>query len=134
MNKKDMTLGDFIDHAAAAYSAEVRGHIYNEERQSGEPVEMPLYAQIPETLDEKIARIARAYSTYTGKEVETLEEANDFYIPGEDEDYEEDDYVIQEAVEERKKKEQAAAGSEGTHAEPPTKSSDGKKTDEADKA
>ena len=36
----------------------------------------------------------RAYQADTGNEVETIDEANDFVIPGEDEDYEEDDYIV----------------------------------------
>lgn len=85
---------DFGQWAAALYSREVRGEVYDQEEQDGVPVEIPLGFQAPETLEQQISRLVRAYQVDTGNEVESLDEANDFYIPGEDEDYEEDDYIV----------------------------------------
>lgn len=85
---------DFGQWAAALYSREVRGEVYDQEEQDGIPVEIPLGFQTPETLEQQISRLVRAYQADTGNEVESIDEANDFAIPGEDEDYEEDDYII----------------------------------------
>lgn len=85
---------DFGQWAAGLYSREVRGDAYDQEEQSGVPVEIPLGFKTPETLEQQISRLVRAYQADTGNEVETIDEANDFSIPGEDEDYEEDDYIV----------------------------------------
>lgn len=85
---------DFGQWAAGLYSREVRGEIYEAEEQDGVPIEIPLGFQTPETLEQQISRLVRAYTAETGNEVESLDEANDFFIPGEDEDYEEDDYIV----------------------------------------
>lgn len=85
---------DFGQWAAGLYSREVRGDAYDQEEQNGIPVEIPLGFQTPETLEQQISRLVRAYQADTGNEVESLDEANDFSIPGEDEDYEEDDYIV----------------------------------------
>lgn len=85
---------DFGQWAAGLYSREVCGEIYEAEEQDGVPVEIPLGFQTPETLEQQISRLVRAYTAETGNEVESLDEANDFFIPGEDEDYEEDDYIV----------------------------------------
>lgn len=86
---------DFGQWAAGLYSREVKGKgVYEQEEQNGVPVEIPLGFSTPETLEQQISRLVRAYQADTGNEVETIEEANDFMIPGEDEDYDEDDYII----------------------------------------
>lgn len=85
---------DFGQWAAALYSREVRGEVYDQEEQDGVPVEIPLGFSTPETLEQQISRLVRAYQADTGNDVESLDEANDFSIPGEDEDYEEDDYIV----------------------------------------
>ena len=85
---------DFGTWAAQLYSREVKGRIYEQEEQDGIPVEIPLGFTTPETLEQQISRLVRAYQADTGNEVETIDEANDFAIPGEDEDYEEDDYIV----------------------------------------
>lgn len=85
---------DFGQWAAALYSREVRGEVHDQEEQDGIPVEIPLGFQTPETLEQQISRLVRAYQADTGNEVESLDEANDFSIPGEDEDYEEEDYIV----------------------------------------
>lgn len=85
---------DFAQWAAGLYSREVKGDIYDQEEQDGVPVEIPLGFSTPETLEQQISRLVRAYQTDTGNEVESIDEANDFSIPGEDEDYEEDDYIV----------------------------------------
>lgn len=85
---------DFGQWAAALYSREMRGEVYDQEEQDGVPVEIPLGFQTPETLEQQISRLVRAYQADTGNEVESLDEANDFSIPGEDEDYEEEDYIV----------------------------------------
>lgn len=85
---------DFGQWAAGLYSREVKGDVYDQEEQNGVPVEIPLGFSTPETLEQQISRLVRAYTAETGNEVESLEEANDFSIPGEDEDYEEDDYIV----------------------------------------
>lgn len=86
---------DFGQWAAGLYSREVKGKgVYDQEEQNGVPVEIPLGFKTPETLEQQIARLVRAYQADTGNEVESLDEANDFSIPGEDEDYEEDDYIV----------------------------------------
>ena len=85
---------DFGQWAAGLYSREVRGGVYDQEEQDGIPVEIPLGFQTPETLEQQISRLVRAYQADTGNEVESLDEANDFSIPGEDEDYEEEDYIV----------------------------------------
>lgn len=86
---------NFGDWAAGMYSREVRGHVQGSEFNDGVPIEIPIQMQRPETLDQQIMRLVRAYSRDTGEDVETIDEANDFAIPGEDEDYEEDDYIVQ---------------------------------------
>lgn len=91
MDKKDMNFAQWASHL---YSREVQGDVYEHEMQSGVPVEIPLGFSTPETLEQQISRLVRAYSSDTGNEVESLDEANDFSIPGEDEDFEEDDYII----------------------------------------
>lgn len=91
MNKKDMNLMQWASHM---YSREVLGDVYEYESQSGDPVEIPLGFSTPETLEQQIARLVRAYQVDTGNDIESLDEANDFAIPGEDEDYEEDDYIV----------------------------------------
>ena len=91
MIKKDMNLMEWASHL---YSREVRGEVYEAEEQSGQPVEIPLGFSTPETLEQQIKRLVRAYQTDTGNEIESIDEANDFSIPGEDEDYEEEDYII----------------------------------------
>lgn len=85
---------DFAQWAAGLYSREVKGDIYDQEEQDGFPVEIPLGFSTPETLEQQISRLVRAYQADTGNEVESIDEANDFSIPGEDEDYEEDDYIV----------------------------------------
>lgn len=85
---------DFAQWAAGLYSREVKGDIYDQEEQDGVPVEIPLGFSTPETLEQQISRLVRAYQADTGNEVESIDEANDFSIPGEDEDYEEDDYIV----------------------------------------
>lgn len=97
-----MATKTFDQWATDLYSAEIAGHIYNNEQQDGLPVEIPVGFEIPETLDQKIMRLVTAYQRDTGAEVETLDEANDFAIPGEDEGYDEDDYIIQQAIDKRK--------------------------------
>ena len=91
MDKKDM---DLMQWASDLYSREVRGDIFEAEEQSGVPIEIPLGFSTPETLEQQIKRLVRAYSTDTGIEVESIDEANDFSIPGEDVDYEEEDYIV----------------------------------------
>ena len=91
MDKKDM---DFGTWAAHLYSREMKGRIYEHEEQDGIPVEIPLGFTTPETLEQQISRLVRAYQADTGNDVESIDEANDFAIPGEDEDYEEDDYIV----------------------------------------
>lgn len=91
MDNKDM---DFGQWAAHLYSREVKGRVYEQEEQDGIPVEIPLGFSTPETLEQQISRLVRAYQADTGNDVETIDEANDFAIPGEDEDYEEDDYIV----------------------------------------
>lgn len=86
---------DFGQWAAGLYSREAKGKgVYDQEEQNGVPVEIPLGFTTPETLEQQISRLVRAYTAETGQEVESLEEANDFSLPGEDEDYEEDDYIV----------------------------------------
>lgn len=85
---------DFNEWAAGLYAREVRGNVVGAEFNNGIPVEIPIPMQTPETLEQQISRLVRAYSADTGQYVETLDEANDFSIPGEDEDYEEDDYIV----------------------------------------
>jgi hypothetical protein len=91
MDKKDMDFGTWASHL---YSREVKGRVYEHEEQDGIPVEIPLGFSTPETLEQQISRLVRAYTADTGNEVESLDEANDFAIPGEDEDYEEEDYIV----------------------------------------
>lgn len=91
MDRKDMDFGTWASHL---YSREVKGRVYEQEEQDGIPVEIPLGFSTPETLEQQISRLVRAYTADTGNEVESLDEANDFAIPGEDEDYEEDDYIV----------------------------------------
>ncbi|UPW41892.1 hypothetical protein [Dipodfec virus RodF1_85] len=85
---------DFGQWAAGLYSREQRGEIYEAEEQDGVPLEIPLGFRTPETLEQQISRLVRAYQADTGNEVETIDEANDFSLLGEDEDYEEDDYIV----------------------------------------
>lgn len=85
---------DFGQWAAGLYSREERFEIYEHEEQDGVPKEIPIGFRTPETLDSQIRRLVRAYTADTGNEVESIDEANDFHIPGEDEDYEEDDYIV----------------------------------------
>ena len=111
--------------AAQLYSREVRGDIYEAEVQSGKPVEIPLSHAAPETLEQAIQRIVAGYRYFTGNDVEDIDEANDFYIPGEDEDYAEDDYIIDQQEQAmtsqlpQSKKSAAPVSGTETGAEPP---------------
>lgn len=124
MKKQDINVMQWASHL---YSREVCGDIYEAEVQSGIPVEIPLNHMPPETLEQTISRLVRVYTADTGNEVESIDEANDFYIPGEDEDYEEDDYLPD--MQEQgmistlpASENQAAPVSSETGAEPPAKS------------
>ena len=86
--------------AAQLYSREMCGDIYEAEVQSGRPVEIPLAHAAPETLEQAISRIVAGYRSFTGLDVEDIDEANDFAIPGEDEDYIEDDLIIDQQEQE----------------------------------
>lgn len=110
--------------ASQLYSREVCGDIYEAEVQSGKPVEIPLSHEAPETLEQAIRRIVAGYRAMTGNDVEDIDEANDFYIPGEDEDYVEDDYIVDQQEHELMSKlpqsnKSAAPVSQETGAEPP---------------
>lgn len=110
--------------ASQLYSREVCGDIYEAEVQSGKPVEIPLSHEAPETLEQAIQRIVAGYRAMTGNDVEDIDEANDFYIPGEDEDYIEDDLIVDQQEQEMTSKlpqsnKSAAPVSQETGAEPP---------------
>lgn len=111
--------------ASQLYSREVCGDIYEAEVQSGKPVEIPLSHEAPETLEQAIQRIVAGYRAMTGNDVEDIDEANDFYIPGEDEDYIEDDLIVDQQEQEMTSKlpqsNKSAAPVSGTEtgAEPP---------------
>lgn len=100
---------NFDEWAAAQYAREVKGNVVGSEFNNGVPLEIPVEFTRPETLDQQIMRLVKAYSRDTGQEFETIEEANDFSIPGEDEDYEEDDYIA-DALRQRNDPGQTVAG------------------------